>query len=402
MRYENILLSIAIAALVAIAILSFCKNSNSKAYYHRMVAWIWTGLSLFVWIPTAALIVYMVERRLEFQYVYDHVDSNLPFYYRISALWAGQQGSLLLWSSILALGGFIILRYGKRYTQKILGTYSLLTVFVVMLARMTNGFKVMQTTPTDGLGLSVSLQDPWMVVHPPLVFIGYTGMAILFCMLFIVKEQRTLIKFWMRFSELFLGFGILTGSVWAYRCLGWGGFWSWDAIENIALVPWLLLCAFLHGKTRYSKGMVVLPFSLAAFGTFLTRSGILNDSSVHAYTSSNARYAYDLFLILMLCCIVAGIVLLKKYGRKIRTVQYKDTMQIFRIITYVYSVIIFLATICPIITNQTTPIVVYNTVSIVYLLGMIGLFFFYFYKTCYCRGTSCQSIARYRDRVSLP
>ena len=377
MRYENILLCMAIAALVVIAFLSFCKRINSKNKYRNMVVWIWTSLSLFVWIPTGALVVYLIQRRIEFQYVYEHVDINVPMYYRISALWAGQQGSLLVWSSILVMGGFVVLYYGTRYTPKILGTYSLLTAFVVMLAFLTNGFQKLQTIPKDGLGLSISLQDPWMVIHPPLVFIGYTGMAILFSLLFVVKEKVRLIQFWLRFSEFFLGIGIMTGSVWAYRCLGWGGFWSWDAIENIALVPWLLICAFLHGKTNYSKAMVVLPFSLAVFGTFLTRSGILRDTSVHAYTSSNARYAFSLFMLLLIACIAIIIIFGVKYRGKLKSIQWKGTMQLFRLITYCYSFVIFLATICPILTNRTTPNVCYNTASIVYLIGMIGLFLVY-------------------------
>ncbi len=374
MRLENLSILAAIIILSAGCIACFVQPERK---FPKNVAYIlWSVATALIILPTILLIFYQITGDYSFSYVYEHTEKSLPTVFKISALWSGQQGSLLLWSVILALFGYFVIRHYQYGSKKCLGIYSIITIFVSLLALLTNAFKTMPAA-TDGLGLNAALQDPWMVVHPPLVFIGYTAMAILFSLfpsvntnvLFSeVSTNALLVKKWLRISFAFLGLGILTGSVWAYRALGWGGYWAWDAIENIALVPWLIMCAYLHGKTRYTKTMCILPFSIAAFGTFLTRSGVLKDKSVHAYASSNSNFALIVliaFLVILALCIVLLIKLKKVH---IHTISLSDKMQLFRVLTYIYAGIILVATVIPIIFNLEVTLTFYNITTAIYAL----------------------------------
>lgn len=374
MRLENLSILVAIIILSAGCIACFVRPGRRLS---KKVAYIlWGVATVLIILPTILLIFYQLTGDFSFSYVYEHTEKSLPTVFKISALWSGQQGSLLLWSVILTLFGYFVISYSEQCRKRCLGIYSIITIFVSLLALLTNPFKTMPTA-TDGLGLTAALQDPWMVFHPPLVFIGYTAMAILFSLfpsvnnnvLFLeVSTNALLVKRWLRISFAFLGLGILTGSVWAYRALGWGGYWAWDAIENIALVPWLIMCTYLHGKLRYTKAMCILPFSIAAFGTFLTRSGVLKDKSVHAYASSNSDFAL-IVLIAFLVIIALCIVLLIKFKKvHIHTLALSDKMQIFRVLTDIYAVIILAGTIIPIIFNLEVPMTFYNITTAIYAL----------------------------------
>jgi cytochrome c-type biogenesis protein CcmF len=165
-------------------------------------------------------------------------------------------------------------------------------------------FEKASLIPADGLGLNEALKDSWMIVHPPLVFISYSAMAFLFSLSAtlsenISKDVTDRILLWLRISWLFLGAGILSGSIWAYRALGWGGYWAWDPIENAAFVPWLVICAYLHAREYHKASVCIVPFSIACIGVFLARSGVLKDQSVHAYADGNIIVTGIIFFIIL-------------------------------------------------------------------------------------------------------
>jgi cytochrome c-type biogenesis protein CcmF len=225
--------------------------------------------------------------------------------YTISAFWGGQEGSLLLW--LLVLTGFgaaavLLDRYvGREVLVWVVPVVGLVVVFFSFLLVAVASPFATQAAPADGLGLNPSLQNPYMVVHPPALYLGYVGLTVPFAfamgaLLAGRTDERWIVatRRWTLAAWTFLGVGQLLGAHWAYVEVGWGGYYAWDPVENAALMPWLAATAFLHSvMVQEKKGMlkvwnmllVILAFCLAIFGTFLTRSGVIN--SIHSFTQSS-------------------------------------------------------------------------------------------------------------------
>jgi cytochrome c-type biogenesis protein CcmF len=240
-----------------------------------------------------------------FTYVADHSARHLPFPYLYTAFWGGQAGSLLLWlvvltgmsSAALALNGRLV-RTVLPWTVPVLGGVG--SFFAFLLVFVASPFAT-APAPADGAGLNPSLQNPYMVAHPPMLYLGYVGLTIPFAfamgaLLSGRSDERWIVatRRWTLASWTFLGIGILLGSKWAYEEVGWGGYYAWDAVENAALMPWLAATAFLHSVMVQEKKnmlrvwnvvLVALAFCLSIFGTFLTRSGVIN--SIHSFTESS-------------------------------------------------------------------------------------------------------------------
>jgi cytochrome c-type biogenesis protein CcmF len=218
-----------------------------------------------------------------------------------------------------------------------------------------------------------------MIVHPPLVFISYSAMGVLFSLSAtlsgnISEDVKDRIGFWLRISWLFLGAGILTGSIWAYRALGWGGYWAWDPIENAAFVPWLVICAYLHGREFHRPYVCIVPFSIACFGVFLARSGILKDQSAHAYAEGDIIVTGIIFLIIFGSALFLFFTKIKNPNDKI--VRSNFSIYDKRLITYSiygYAALIFIGTIAPLVFHIETPMLYYNAISIVFTLIYIAL-----------------------------
>ncbi len=250
--------------------------------------------------------------RLDYVYHYSSASQKLP--YKVAALWGGQAGSLLLWVGILAAMGTIMV-WTNRTRNRALMPWATAVVgatevfFLILLNFIESPFTMGPARP-DGAGLNPQLKNYWMMIHPPCLYLGYVGFTIPFAFAIAALATRRTGDVWFRttrrwtlFSWFFLGTGILMGSYWAYVELGWGGYWAWDPVENASLMPWLVGTAFLHSvMIQEKKGMlkvwnvvlVILTFSLAIFGTFLTRSGII--SSVHAFATSDIGPAFGIFL----------------------------------------------------------------------------------------------------------
>lgn len=317
---------------------------------------------------TLLLIYYQFTFNFQYAYVFNHISTSLEPIYRISALWAGQEGSFLLWAMIAMWINLLAREDHKSYV-----IYTLISTIILVLAFSSAPFSLMNYVPTEGNGLNQALQDPWMIVHPPLVFIGYSAMGILFSQGFSKINRK-----WVIASLLFLGAGIFSGSLWAYRALGWGGYWAWDPIENAALVPFLILTAIVH-KKKISSQFAMIPFILAVFGTFLARSGVLKGTSVHSYASSSITL--PLFMVFILSVLTLIVVLLKnkyKSGIKINNRFKKiNTLSLFRYIIYIFAIYILFGTILPVFSGVSTEISFYTPVALGFAIFSSILFIVY-------------------------
>lgn len=269
------------------------------------------------------LLYLLLQRDFQIAYVARYTDISLPTLYTISALWAGQEGSLLFWGWGLSLCGAFFIRKYKRVvtnTPELPYIYIVLALilgfFLILLTFMANPFQQLPIIPIDGDGMNPLLQNPYMAIHPPILFIGYAGFLIPCALAFaalctgtIGSEWIKLVRQWTLFSWYFLGIGILLGARWAYLELGWGGYWGWDPVENSAFIPWIISTALIHTLiAQQRKGLLrlwniflcILTFSLSVFGTFITRSGIL--TSVHAFAQSPIGHYFLVFLTTISIC----------------------------------------------------------------------------------------------------
>src|SRR6266699_7179385 len=256
-------------------------------------------------VAAGVLAVALVRHDFSFRYVAAHTNRHLPIAYALSAFWGGQEGSLLLWLLVLTGYGALAVALNRRLLRDLTAWVvpvigGIASFFAFVLVAVASPFDT-QTAPVDGAGLTPSLQNPYMVAHPPMLYLGYVGLAIPFAfaagaMLSGRTDERWIVatRRWTLAAWTFLGFGQLLGAHWAYVEVGWGGYYAWDPVENAALMPWLASTAFLHSvMIQEKRGMlriwnmllVVLAFCLSIFGTFLTRSGVL--SSIHSFTQSS-------------------------------------------------------------------------------------------------------------------
>jgi cytochrome c-type biogenesis protein CcmF len=259
----------------------------------------------------------LVTHDFNIEYVAAYTSRNLPPYYIFSAFWAGQKGSLLFWAVVLSLFASLAqLLTPRRYAHLmpyVAGvTSTVVAFFVCVMLFGSNPFERLPYTPADGRGLNPQLQNVGMVIHPPMLYLGYISITIPFAFAIAALLSRRLdtgwiqaIRKWTLVSWLFLSIGITLGMWWAYVELGWGGYWAWDPVENASFLPWLTMTAFLHSVMiqekrgmlkRWNLGLIVGTFLLSIFGTFITRSGVI--ASVHSFTQSNVGYFFLAFLTL--------------------------------------------------------------------------------------------------------
>src|SRR5881398_3606493 len=275
------------------------------------------ALCAALFVAVAALEWALFHHDFNVEYVAAYTSRNLPIFYTWSALYAGQKGSLLFWATVLSVFGSVALVLTPRRHAELLptvaGVVSLVASFFisVMLFGHANPFQRLPYTPLDGSGLNPQLQNPGMVFHPPMLYLGYISITIPFAFAIAALLVKRLdadwlvaIRKWTLLSWLFLSIGICLGMWWAYVELGWGGYWAWDPVENASLLPWLTMTAFLHSVMiqekrgmlkKWNLALIIGSWLLSIFGTFITRSGVI--SSVHSFTQSNVGYFFLFFLI---------------------------------------------------------------------------------------------------------
>ncbi len=276
--------------------------------------------TLAVWglvlVASGALLHALVTNDFSIEYVAHYTSTTLPIQYKIAALWGGQAGSLMFWALILtSMAAIVVLQNRERNRPLMPYVNAVLLVTAVFFLSMVNfitpPFEKLAVVPPEGRDLNPLLQNYWMTIHPPALYLGFVGCAVPFAFAMAALATGRLDDVWIRttrrwtlFAWFFLSLGNLFGAQWAYLVLGWGGYWAWDPVENAAFMPWLTCTAFLHSVMIQEKKnmlkvwnmvLVILTFLLTIFGTFLTRSGVI--SSVHSFTQSGLGPFFMAFLI---------------------------------------------------------------------------------------------------------
>jgi cytochrome c-type biogenesis protein CcmF len=259
----------------------------------------------------ASLLMYFIlSHQFQYTYVWSYSSIALPTHYLISTFYAGQEGSFALWALYTAVIGLILVQYSakKGYEAEIMAVFALIEVFLLLMLIIKNPFEYVWDSfpnqvepgfiPANGRGLNPLLQNYWMVIHPPILFIGFASMSVPFAHAVAALIKRDYHNWiipatpWTIFAVMALGTGITLGGFWAYETLGWGGYWGWDPVENSSLIPWLVCVASVHTMLTQRKSgnfvrtnfvLSLLVFVLVLYSTFLTRSGVLADTSVHSF-----------------------------------------------------------------------------------------------------------------------
>ena len=315
--HYSLVLGLCFSLLIIFLSIKNFKNSeylNTKILFSSFFQLILVSLSFL------CLVFSFVFSDFSNETVFNNSHTTKPLFYKISGTWGNHEGSLLLWLLVLTLFIFLFLIKTKKQPVK----YKILTLlfqqiiiigFFVFLIQTSNPFNYLYPIPDEGLGLNPILQDPALAIHPPILYLGYVGSSIIFssalaatCLNMISKKWASHIKKWVLISWVFLTLGIMLGSIWAYYELGWGGFWFWDPVENVSLMPWLALTTLLHcilvleKKQVLTSWVIILSistFTLSMCGTFLVRSGILN--SVHTFANDPGR---GLFILVFLFSLI--------------------------------------------------------------------------------------------------
>ena len=303
-----------------IVVLFSIKNFRNSLVFDKKILSL-TFLQLFFVITSfLGLIISFINSDFSNETVFNHSHTTKPLFYKISGTWGNHEGSLLLWLLVLNLFIFLFLLKSKEQDKN----YRILTLlfqqviiigFFIFIIKTSNPFNYIFPVPTEGLGLNPILQDPALAIHPPILYLGYVGSSVIFSatlaatsLNYISKNWAKHIKTWVLWSWIFLTLGILLGSIWAYYELGWGGFWFWDPVENVSLMPWIALTTLLHcilileRRKILTSWVVILSistFTLSMCGTFLVRSGILN--SVHTFANDPER---GLYILIFLFCLI--------------------------------------------------------------------------------------------------
>ena len=354
------------------------KNNQPNFLFLSRVAFYFASLLIFS--SAAVLMCGIHTHQFEWQYVFNYSSKDMSTFYLTSSFWGGQEGTFLLW---LVMGSI----YGAFIISKKLNDEALVMSFLVLVQAFIavilikknpfinvwdifpNHFNVGEV-PIDGRGLNPLLQNPWMIIHPPVLFIGYSSTSILFAFAMSALVKKNFDN-WINnvfpyaiFVSLSLGTGIILGGYWAYTTLGWGGYWGWDPVENSSLIPWLTSLAFIHallvqrrqgGLKKTNIFLALLTFILVLYGSFLTRSGVLTDFSVHSFSESELNTYLIAFVVLF-----SGITLLSflYYTRSVSSERVsghlvtRESFMLFGILTLLLSAIFtFFGTSAPLLTG---------------------------------------------------
>ncbi|MDF2946689.1 MAG: cytochrome c assembly protein [Bacillales bacterium] len=361
------------------------------------------AISVFISMATATAVMlyFLGTSNFQIEYVRDYTSSELPMGYKLSALWAGNSGSLMLWNLFLTMYIVMIV-----FSRKLKGTPFIPYVtailmgnavfFYFVLGFVAKPFVLLETAPAEGHGLNPMLQNPGMLIHPVTLYLGYVGLAVPFAFAMAALIIKNMDDFWIKITRrwtiiawLFLSLGNILGAQWAYVELGWGGYWAWDPVENASFMPWLTATAYLHSVMIQERknmlkvwniALIITSYALTLFGTFLVRSGVL--TSVHAFANSSLG---TWFLVYMTIALLGGLYvvfsryhLIKRDAGQFQSYLSKESSFLFNNLILVGSAFaVFWGTIFPIVSEAikgkkvTVGIPFFNTVQAPLLLSLI-------------------------------
>lgn len=334
-------------------------NLPTRVFYLSVATGLLAGIVLYYALFT---------HQFQYSYVAHYSSSDLSTFYLISAFWAGQEGTFLLWALLVGVMGVIFIKTTKGQDPYAMSIVSAFSGFLYLLLLSKSPFEVIMPAPLEGNGLNPLLQDPWMVIHPPILFVGYAATVFPFAMVVSGLIRRNYSNWnqrglsWSLFGGVALGAGITIGGFWAYEVLGWGGYWGWDPVENSSLVPWLVILALLHGILIYrAKGslqrtnmfLALMSFILVVYATFLTRSGILANFSVHSF----ADLGLNNYLIgMMVASVVIGLGFFAVRFSEVKSAKI-DTLSINREVTLLISMYVLIAAAAFTFVGMSSPII---------------------------------------------
>ncbi len=331
---------LAAGTLVSYA-LAVWKGAEGFARIGRVLMLILAGALVM---SSSMLIINIVQHQFQFTYVWNQSSREMPLHLLIASFYSGQEGSFLLWTMLVAIIGVMLTPYARRhgYESESMMLFGLILTFLTLLLVAKNPFALywesfasdgltQADVPLNGRGMNPLLHNVWITIHPPILFMGFASMSVSFVFAvagLIKRDYHRWIQValpWTLFATAILGFGIMLGGFWAYETLGWGGFWGWDPVENSSLIPWLVSVALVHtmlvqkrtrGLVKTTISLAIVAFVLVLYSTFLTRSGVLGDTSVHSFVDPGA-FAFWILLAFMLTFVVLGCWLLAVRWRDI-------------------------------------------------------------------------------------
>ncbi|MDD4911150.1 MAG: heme lyase CcmF/NrfE family subunit [Sideroxydans sp.] len=366
----NFTLVVALFLALVQGVLPIVGAARGNAVWMDSARTLALGQFIFVGIAIACLTYSFIANDFSVLYVAQHSNSQLPTAYRVAALWGGHEGSLLLWAFILTMWTVAVAMFSKHLPQemvaRVIGVMGLISVgFLLFMLFTSNPFDRLFPAAMDGRDLNPLLQDPGLVIHPPMLYMGYVGFSVAFAFALSALLGGKLDSTWARWSRpwttvawVFMTIGIALGSWWAYYELGWGGWWFWDPVENASFMPWLVGTALIHSLAVTEKRgafkswtvlLAIAAFSLSLLGTFLVRSGVL--TSVHAFATDPKR---GIFILSFLVIVIGASLLLFAWrapkiglGGKFELVSRETMLLTNNVLLSVASASVFLGTLYP-------------------------------------------------------
>jgi len=359
----SISLSLAFAtALISGIAYAMSLRPGDQSRYLRVARMGFHGAVIAFMMACASLMYLILTYQFQYTYIYEHASHNLSRPLLMASFYSGQEGSFMLWTLLVSLIGVFVLGYAQRvrYESEVMTPYMLVMVCLLLILLVKSPFMTIYQSfpdqnipigwvPEQGKGLNPTLENLWITIHPPILFMGFAAMTVPFVFAIAGLRKRDFQRWisislpWVLFASMVLGFGIMLGGWWAYETLGWGGFWAWDPVENSSLIPWLACVALVHtmlvqkrtgsvatragvpdkigGFVKTNFVLAFAAFGLILYSTFLTRSGVLGDTSVHSFVSPGG-FVYGVLLSIIVIFMGYGGIMLARRWRDLKNVQH--------------------------------------------------------------------------------
>ena len=406
-----------IASVVTVA--SYLLNIRGKIKTTKLPRLFFHITAVTVLLASAYLLNLILSHQFQFTYVWEYSSRDLGTPLLMSTFYAGQEGSFMLWTLFSVITGVFLLTFvtkHKGFEAPVMTAYTLVLTFLTFLLILKSPFNyVWETfpgeasvgfTPEDGRGLNPILQNFWMVIHPPILFLGFVGMAVPFAFAIGALMNNKFNEWvgiampWLLYGTGILGLGLILGGYWAYGVLGWGGYWAWDPVENSSLIPWIIGIAAVHtfisqkatgGYKKTNIVLAILGFIFVLYSTFLTRSGVLSDASVHSFVQPGMEVYIVLVLFILTFLILSAVMFAVKFKKMASEKKQEETpffsrentMYIGAMLLIASAAIIITGTSMPIITKSSVEISFYNQMNMplaILMMVLAGLAFYLDWK----------------------